>query len=190
MKIFSLKHILITSAIAGAAVLTGCGTNEQQQEFLQTEKKAMSERKNIFTMRNILITSAIAGAVVLAGVGIRKYSNNLQKELRARFYEAVARVLCRFFNDSVKPATPYTEEQLQQMLIAGKHGGAIPGLHQVKLRISYVKAGQYEVSLLVYRGTELTTLTFSSVSWSELPADIQTNTIHAAGDASEYMLLD
>lgn len=190
MKIFSLKHILITSAIAGAAVLTGCGTNEQQQEFHQTEKKAMSERKNIFTMRNILITSAIAGAVVLAGVGIRKSSNNLQKKLRARFYEDVARELCRFFNDSVKPATPYTEEQLQQMLIAGKHGGAIPGLHQVKLRISYVKAGQYEVSLLVYRGTELTPLTFSSVSWSELPADIQTNTIHAAGDASEYMLLD
>lgn len=193
MNVFSLKNVLITGAIAGTVVLAGCGkehSNELRKEPQQTEEKAMSERKTIFTMKKILITSAIAGAVVLAGCGIKRYSNKLQKELRARFYEAVARVLCRFFNDSVKPDSPYTEEQLQQMLISGKHGGVIPGLHQVKLRISYVKDGQYEVSLLVYRGTELTTLTFSSVSWSDLPADIQSNTIHAAGDATEYMLLD
>ena len=76
------------------------------------------------------------------------------------------------------------------MLIAGKHGGAVPGLHAVKLRVSYVKDGRYEVALLVYRGAEFTTLTFPSVSWSDLPADIQSNAIHAAGDAAEYMLLD
>jgi hypothetical protein len=145
---------------------------------------------NFFTMQNILITSVIAGAVVLAGIGIKSYSGKLQKELRARFYEAVARVLCRFFNDTVQPASPYTEEQLRQMLIAGKHGGAVPGLHAVKLRVSYVKDGRYEVALLVYRGAEFTTLTFPSVSWSDLPADIQSNAIHAAGDAAEYMLLD
>ncbi len=150
----------------------------------------MPKRMNLFTMHNVLISVAIAGAAVLTGIGLKMYSDKLQKELRARFYEAVARVLCRFFNDKAQALTPYTEEQLRQMLITGKHGGAIPGLHAVKLRISYVKDGQYDVALLVYQGTELTTLTFTSVAWSELPADIQSQAIHSAGDAAEYILLD
>lgn len=142
------------------------------------------------SLSTILISSAIAGGIILAGVGLIRYSKKLQTRLRAQFYDLLSRVLCEHFNKTVQLEHPLTPSQVEGMLIAGKHSGLIPDLHEVKLRLEYAERGQYHVSILIYRGKELTTLRLAAIDWSELPADMQTHAINTAGDSAEYILLD
>lgn len=150
----------------------------------------MAEETGI-SMSTVIISSLVIGAVVLAGIGFKLYSDKVQRNLRAGFYRLLAKTLCDFFNKTVSPEQPYTEAQLEQMLRSGKHGGAVPELNLVKLRISAAEnKHSFLVDILVYRGKELSTLRFNNVSWTELPEDIQSKTIQAAGETTEYLLLD
>lgn len=144
-----------------------------------------------FPMHAVIISSLILGGVVLAGVGFKLYSDKVQRKLRAGFYRLLAATLSDHFNKTICPTPLYTEAQMEKMLLSGKHGGAVPELHLVKLRLSAAESkNSFLVDILVYRGRELTTLRFSNVSWTELPADIQSKTILSADGTSEYLLLD
>lgn len=143
------------------------------------------------SMYTVTISAIAIGAIVLAGLGFKRYSDRIERKQRQEFYHLLARTLCDFFSKAAESPCAIPEEQMVQMLIARKHGGAIPGLRMVKLRLSpSVDKNAFVVELLVLRGQELTTLRFNQINWTDLPADVQTDAVQAAGSASEYLLMD
>lgn len=138
---------------------------------------------------SLILAGGIVGAVLLAGAGILLYSRKMQQETKARFYRLLAKLICRHLNGST-PQTPYTESQVEQMLISGKHAGLIPGMHLAKLSVLYAGKGHYDIRVLLYIGTEFTTITVSNLNWVDLPMDIQTAAVNGAGAVCEFILLD
>lgn len=141
-------------------------------------------------MSAIVTGVVLVGAITLVGIGLKRYSKNLQHRLRLQFYQLLARTLCDYFNKTVQPAQPYTEAQWLELLLSGKHGGMVPGVQSVKMRISAAEQGAYTCDVLIYKGNELVTLGLGNILWSDLPEDIQSNSICTPGKEVEYLLLN
>ena len=155
------------------------------------KKKNTMTEEPFLSMYTVTISAIAIGAIVLAGLGLKIYSDKIEKKQRQEFYHLLARTLCDFFSKAAESPCAIPEEQMVKMLIARKHGGSIPGLRMVKLRLSPSEdKNAFIVELLVLRGQELSTLRFSRIDWTALPADIQTDAIQAAGSTSEYLLMD
>lgn len=137
---------------------------------------------------SLLLIGGLLGAVVLTGAGLRAYSRKIQQRDRARLYRMIAQLICRHLNEA--QGIPCSVEQVEQLLICGKHGNTIPGLHQAKLRVVYSQKGRFELQILLYVGKELVTITVKDQDWVNLPSDIQSAAIYGAGAATEFMLLD
>lgn len=142
----------------------------------------------MFSSSSLMWIGGIIAALVAAGVGFRAYSRKVQRDVQAGFYHILSGLICRYFNE--KYGNQYVQQEIEKLLIAGKHGNALPGLRLAKLRVVYVQNGRYDIQVLLYVDNELVTITVKDMEWVSLPLDIQSSAVRSAGDSCEFLLLD